>query len=262
MAVSGYTLYFSVSQSGKPFRLVLPVTYRFAGGERKARLNLATQDQAYRVTLPGRPREIVLDVDYEVFRRPAVPEITPTLDRLLTRPNVVVVAAAAQAKRFAALLDILAAGEAALDLQWRPGPLKRRPGVGVPDRHWRDAFEPHRSAAGDTGMRDASPILLGRDNPRIGRLFGDLPQPDVDFAVIFRTDPRNPRQVIALMTAAPGAEWQRRCRDGRERLSPLQYAALPPWQARLQVHRAQPAWYPCRAARRDRNRTPCRKKPF
>ncbi|MGE4340450.1 MAG: M1 family metallopeptidase, partial [Pigmentiphaga sp.] len=179
---AGYTLDFSVSQSGKPFRLVLPVTYRFAGGERKARLNLARQDQAYRVALPGRPREIVLDADYEVFRRPSVPEITPTLDRLLTRPNVVVVAPAAQAERFAALPDILAAGEAALDLQWRPGPLKRRPGAAVPDRHWRDAFEPHRAAAGNVEMRDASLILLGRDNPRIGRLFGDLPRPDADFA--------------------------------------------------------------------------------
>jgi hypothetical protein len=55
-------------------------------------LKTAMSFQAYRVVLPGRLREIVLDPDYEAFRRAAVQEITPTIDRLLTRLNAVVVA--------------------------------------------------------------------------------------------------------------------------------------------------------------------------
>ena len=203
------------------------------------------RDQSYRVILPGRPREIVLDPDYEVFRRPAVQEITPTIDRLLTRPNAVVVAPTAQAERFAALPDILAAGEATLNLQWRQGPLKHRPGSGVPDSHWRAAFDPHRSVASNIEMRDASLILLGQDNPMIGRLFGNLPRHDAEFAVTIRTRPGNPRQVVALVTAEPGSEWKRdaamamndyrrysalRFRDGK-----LVYKSIAPSQRSIRV---------------------------
>jgi len=208
---TGYTLDFAIRQSGKPFRLALPATYRFEGGERNVRLNLEKGDQAYHVALPGRPQEIVLDPNYDVFRRPSLKEITPTIDRLLTRPKAVVVAPAAQGERFAALPDILAAAEAALNLQWRKGqgPLKRSPNTGVPDRHWREAFDPRRPAAANPEMRAASLILLGKDNPMINRLFGDLVLPDSGFSVTIRTHPWNPEQVVAMVTADSGTEWER-----------------------------------------------------
>jgi len=205
---TGYTLDFVIRQSGKPFRLALPVTYRFEGGERNVRLNLATGDQAYHTALPSRPQEIVLDPNYDVFRRPSLKEITPTIDRLLTRPKAVVVASVSQGERFAALPDILADAEAALNLQWREGPPKHRPGTGVPGRHWREAFDPHRPAAGKPEMQAASLILLGKENPMINRLFGDLPLPDSEFAVTIRTHPWNPEEVVAIMTAESGTEWK------------------------------------------------------
>ena len=207
---ANYDLDFVIRQNGKPFRLALPVTYRFEGGVRNIRLNLATADQVFHVSLPGRPREIVLDPDYDVFRRPSLKEITPTIDRLLTRPKAVVVAPAGQGEQFAALPDILAAAEAALHLQWRQGPgrLRRSANTGGPDQHWREAFDQRRSSAGNTVMHAASLILLGKDNPAIGKLFGDMPMPDSEFSVTIRSHPRNPEQVVAVVTADSGKEWK------------------------------------------------------
>jgi len=51
-------------------------------------------------------------------------------------------------------------------------------------------------------------ILLGKENPVIGKLFGDLPLPDSEFAVTIRTHPRNPEQVVAVVTADSGIEWK------------------------------------------------------
>jgi hypothetical protein len=185
------------------------VTYRFEGGVRNVRLNLATADQAYHVALPGRPQEIVLDPNYDVFRRPSLKEITPTIDRLLTRPKAVVVAPDRQGERFAALPDILAEAEVALNLQWRQGtgPLKRSANPGVSE-HWREAFDQRRSGAGNPEMQSASLILLGKDNPAIGKLFGDLPLPDSEFSVTILTHPRNPAEVVAVVTTDSGTEWK------------------------------------------------------
>lgn len=207
---ANYDLDFVIRQNGKPFRLALPVTYRFAGGVRNARLNLATADQAYHVSLPGRPQEIALDPDYDVFRRPSMKELTPTIDRLLTRPKVVVVAPVGQGEQFAALPDILMAAEAAFNLQWRQGPGSPRSSAstGVPYRHWREAFDQRHSSAGNPEMHAASLILLGKDNPVIGKLFGDLPLPDSEFSVTIRSHPRNPEQVVAVVTADSGIEWK------------------------------------------------------
>jgi hypothetical protein len=206
---ANYDLDFVIRQNNKPFRLVLPVTYRFEGGVSTVRLNLATADQAYHVALPGRPQEIVLDPNYDVFRRPSLKEITPTIDRLLTRPKAVVVAPDRQGERFAALPDILAEAEVALNLQWRQGtgPLKRSANPGVSE-HWREAFDQRRSGAGNPEMQSASLILLGKDNPAIGKLFGDLPLPDSEFSVTILTHPRNPAEVVAVVTTDSGTEWK------------------------------------------------------
>jgi hypothetical protein len=206
---ANYDLDFVIRQNSKPFRLALPVTYRFEGGVRTVRLNLATADQAYHVALPGRPQEIVLDPNYDVFRRPSLKEITPTIDRLLTRPKAVVVAPDGQGERFAALPDILAEAETALNLQWRqgPGPLKRSANTGVSE-HWREVFKQRRSSAGNPEIQSASLILLGKENPVIGKLFGDLPLPDFEFAVTIRTHPRNPAEVIAVVMTDSATEWK------------------------------------------------------
>jgi len=206
---ANYDLDFVIRQNSKPFRLALPVTYRFEGGMRSVRLNSATADQAYHVALPGRPQEIVLDPNYDVFRRPSLKEITPTIDRLLTRPKAVVVAPDGQGERFAALPDILAEAEAALNLQWRqgPGPLKRSANTGVSE-HWREVFKQRRSSAGNPEIQSASLILLGKENPVIGKLFGDLPLPDFEFAVTIRTHPRNPAEVIAVVMTDSATEWK------------------------------------------------------
>lgn len=57
-------------------------------------------------------------------------------------------------------------------------------------------------------MRAASLILLGKDNPVIGKLLGNLPLPDSEFSVAIRTHPRNPEQVVAVVTADSGIEWK------------------------------------------------------
>jgi len=204
---AGFALSFAIRQGGEPFRLTVPILLRFDGGERRLRVQIAKREQRIRVRLPGRPREIVLDPDYDVFRRPSPAEITPTIGRLLTRPEATVVAAASQSERFAALPDLLAEADAALRLHWRQieGPRKagarpsarQGPGAG----HWRDAFKPGNAQAVGNGRRDVSLILLGRNNPMIARLFGDLPLPTKGFGITVRTDPRNPAEVVAIITA-------------------------------------------------------------
>jgi len=214
-AAGGFALSFAVHQGGEPFRLTVPILIRYDGGERRVRAQIAKREQRVRLRLPGRPREIVLDPDYDVFRRPSPGEITPTIERLLTRPEAMVVASAAEKERYAALPDILVAADAALRLHWRQieGPRKagarpsgrQGPGAG----RWRDAFKRGDAQAAGNGRRDVSLILLGRSNPMIDRLFGDLPLPARGFGITVRTDPRNPADVVAIITADAGDDVQR-----------------------------------------------------
>jgi hypothetical protein len=74
--------------------------------------------------------------------------------------------------------------------------------------HWREAFDQRRSGAGNPEMQSASLILLGKDNPAIGKLFGDLPLPDSEFSVTILTHPRNPAEVVAVVTTDSGTEWK------------------------------------------------------
>ncbi|OIQ99672.1 aminopeptidase N [mine drainage metagenome] len=202
---AGFALSFAVHQIGEPFRLTVPILIRYDGGERRVQAQIAKREQRVRVRLPGRPREIVLDPDYDVFRRPAPAEITPTIQRLLTRPEAMVVASTAEKERYAALPDILAAADTALRLHWRQveGPRKTgtrssgRQGTGA--GRWREVFK--RGQAAGKGRHDVSLILLGRNNPVIHRLFGDLRLPARGFGITVRTDPRNPAEVVAIITA-------------------------------------------------------------
>ena len=213
-AAGGFALSFAVHQGGEPFRLSVPILIRYDGGERRVRASIAKREQRIRLRLPGRPREIVLDPDYDVFRRPSPGEITPTIQRLLTRPEAMVVASAAEKQRYAALPDVLAEADAALRLHWRQieGPRKagarpsgwQGPGAG----RWRDVFKPGHAQAAGNGRRDVSLILLGRNNPMISRLFGDLPLPARGFGITVRTDPRNPAEVVAIITADAGDDVQ------------------------------------------------------
>ncbi|HUY01946.1 MAG TPA: M1 family aminopeptidase [Rhodocyclaceae bacterium] len=209
---AGFALSFAVHQGGEPFRLTVPILIRYDGGERRVRAQIAKREQRVRLRLPGRPREIVLDPDYDVFRRPSPGEITPTIQRLLTRPEAMVVASAAEKERYAALPGILAAADTALRLHWRQVEGPRKAGVRPSGRQgpgagrWREVFK--RSQAVENGRRDVSLILLGRNNPMIHRLFGDLPLPARGFGITVLADPRNPAEVVAIITAGAGDDVQ------------------------------------------------------
>ncbi len=74
-----------LAQSGKPFRLSLPLSIRMEGGrEQVLTVPIHSQRERISLTLPARPVSIALDPDFMVFRRIARHSLPPVLNHYVT----------------------------------------------------------------------------------------------------------------------------------------------------------------------------------
>ena len=217
MAPAGnrHELRFTVTQKPPALPLTVPVTLYFEkGGSKTVVLQVPGERQEFHYLLNEKPVRVVLDENYDVFRRLTPAEIPPTINTLLTRPRVTVIAPPAEQAKFDTLLDAFEREGAPIALDgWgqerapRDKPAvtaahARLPGRATAQRELR------RAAGGgaELGASGTSLILLGENNPLVAGLFGHVDFPRGGFTITVLKHPRSPGDVVAILTAASKAE--------------------------------------------------------
>lgn len=168
---------FTLTQTGKVFRLLVPVTFYFREGSQKHRLMLTRAKERFAFTLDARPEELVIDEDSNVFRRLSAAENPPVFERLATGKNIAVLPPAGEGP-YRRILELL-----------------KQEGVSV------QIADPQR-VSGANG--DSSLIIFGRDHPLIGSILGNLDLAEEGFSVAVRKDPRQPARLVAVVHCSSG----------------------------------------------------------
>jgi len=215
-----HDLRFTITQKPPASALTVPVTIRFEGGASVVHnLPISGERQDFRFLLDRRPRHVVLDENYDVFRRLTPPEVPARIDTLLTRQRVTLLAPPGEAEKFVTLIG--AFEREGLPVAWygwgHDGPRKNGPtGVSRPRapqwalsdgtgawQQFRTRTHPAEAAALTAGT---SLILLGRNHPLVAQLFGRVELPDAGFVVTVLPHPGSPGDVVAILAATSKAE--------------------------------------------------------
>jgi hypothetical protein len=217
-----HELRFRITQKPPAFMLTVPVTFHFEHGPSRTRsVQITGERQEFRYLLEERPVRIVLDENYDVFRRLTPAEVPPRIDTLFTRQRVTLIAPPNEEAKFDALIDAFEREGTPVTLYgWgHERPRKEWPAAGSARFHpppwaqrgaasaWRE-LRTQRAADGavPAAMMGTSLILLGENNPLIAKLFGRVDFPRGGFTVTVLNHPRSPGDVVAVMTAVSKAE--------------------------------------------------------
>jgi hypothetical protein len=222
-AVGGkHELRVRVTQRPPAFVLTVPVTFHFKHGPSRTRsVQITGERQEFRYLLEEPPIRVVLDENYDVFRRLTPAEVPPRIDTLLTRQRVTLMAPPGEDAKFGALIGAFERGglpiasygwghewprkegPAVSATRLQPPPWAQRGGASG----WRE-FRTQRAATGAAATETAgtSLILLGENNPLIARLFGSVTLPRGGFTITVLKHPRSPGDVVAILTAVSKAE--------------------------------------------------------
>ncbi|WP_173064789.1 M1 family metallopeptidase [Sulfurimicrobium lacus] len=205
----GFELEFTLGQSTPPYRLNVPINIRFADGS-SARQTIRLGKAALTVRKPFavRPVEVVVDEGFDLFRTLAEAEYPPTIERLLTRETIGIVADAQGTGLYAPLVESLAGlqgrvmkrqiGDTASRFagpEFFGGRGRQQPA----HRPWQ-ALNP-AAMADESAARPDAIIVLGNDNPAAARLFPENVSPQADFVVHVASHPHDPRRLVALVHA-------------------------------------------------------------
>lgn len=210
-----HELRFTITQKPPVLPLTVPVTLYFErGGSETVNLQIPGERQEFHYLLNEKPVRVVLDENYDVFRRLTPAEIPPTINTLLTRPRVTVIAPPAEQAKFGKLIDAFEREGAPIALYgWgqelsrknRPAATAARSRPPGATTAWREL---RRAAGSGTELETSrtSLILLGENNPLVAGLFGHVDFPRGSFTITLLKHPRSPGDVVAILTAVSKAE--------------------------------------------------------
>ena len=170
----------TLSQRGPLSRLLVPVTFYRDQVSQHFTVTLSKRRETFTFLLDSPPQELVVDENFEVFRKLSPGEDPPTLKRLVAAgPKIVV------RPPFPADIseDIIRA-------------LKQR---GV-------ALKVARAEANSAIEQNPAVLLLGKENPLISGLFGDLKISESGFHAVIRKHPHAPERLVAVFHASGRAE--------------------------------------------------------
>ncbi len=171
-----YEVRFDLVQQGDPYILDVPYVISFLRGKERAEsTRLDSGRQQVSVLVDEEPASVAIDRDYDVPRRLTGDETPPLLAQALHELTPILVGPASNTEFYRGIIEALKAR----------------------------GFEP-RPAAGvkDADIRTSSLIVLGGDNPVIGRLFGQFETGDDELRLRARKNPWKSGAVIVTVAAA------------------------------------------------------------
>ena len=174
-----YNVHFHVNHTKTFFKLSLPVTIYLQNTVKLDTLEINEEQNSFEFVLPERPRKIVLDEDYDVARHLDKKEYAPVIARLLGDEKVAVVRPEAEESTYEGIL---------LHYLQKDGII-----IGAND-------------IGGFNIAESSVIILGYDNPLIGRLYGNLLAENAGFSILVMKNPWNTDKVIGIINGTSKSE--------------------------------------------------------
>jgi len=88
----GQQLDFNLQQLNGKYKLYIPLSIKYEGAEQtRTDIWLNEEQQNYNITLIGKPSQLAIDPDFDVFRKLDVNEIPPTLAEIFAKENAILV---------------------------------------------------------------------------------------------------------------------------------------------------------------------------
>ncbi|MBI2958908.1 MAG: hypothetical protein HYY28_01230, partial [Betaproteobacteria bacterium] len=205
-----HELRLTVTQKPSTSLLTVPLTVYFErGGSQTLILPISGERQEFRYLLSEKPVRVVLDENYDVFRRLTPAEVPPTIDTLLSRRHLTLMVPPGEEAKFRVLIDEFEREGLPMALY---GWLQDRPRKELPAAvaarlrppQWAPPGPPVAAPRPETSR--TSLVLFGKDHPLIAKLFERLDLPRGGFTVTVLKHPRSPGDVVAIFTAESRAE--------------------------------------------------------
>ncbi len=95
----------ALSQEGRVKRLSLPVRFSGPQGSRSFQVDLTRSTESFSFRLDFQPEKVIIDENYDVFRKLAPAENPPTLERLLAARDLVVVPPLGEKERYREVIN-------------------------------------------------------------------------------------------------------------------------------------------------------------
>ncbi len=171
---------FGVQQEGKAYSLDLPAAFSFMqeGGKNET-LKVDTEKKSFTLSVDREPHRLMIDPDYDIARRLTDSESPPVIAALLGDPKPLVVLPVSNQDSYAPVIA---------DLKEQGAEVKEPAGL-------KDAV-----------IKSSTVVILGEDNPVIGRLFGKVESMKAGFSAMIKKNPWNTGKVIVLINARSSRE--------------------------------------------------------
>ncbi|MBI5055687.1 MAG: ChaN family lipoprotein [Nitrospirae bacterium] len=178
-AGSGFELSFDVNRKTDAFMFTLPTNIYLKSSVIRKSLEINKKQNSFKFALPERPVKIVFDEDYDVARDIGRDEFPPVIARLLAEDKPVIAVPLKDEDIYKSVIAGFIKQEAA---KKNPNDIKEQ------------------------DIKSSSIVILGIDNPLIGRLFGKIPPVKEGFAVLVKENPLNPQKVVGIFYGRTKAE--------------------------------------------------------
>ncbi len=164
---------FTVTQMKRVYTLDIPVTIYSHRTKTKRLLHLRKEREPFNMIVDDLPERMVIDEDYETARKLSLSEFPPVMARLLGEERSIIVLPPARSEIYRDVINAFAERGA-------------------------EAREPDRITFED--LKTRSLVILGANNPIVGRLYGDLSIRG-GFSLVVRVNPWNPWRVAGVFDA-------------------------------------------------------------
>ncbi len=166
-----YNVHFHVDHTESVYKLNLPVTFYLKDTIKFDTLAIESGENSFDFKLDEKPWKIVLDEDYDIARYLHADELPPVIARLLGDEKIIVALPASAGDRYGSIIDFF-----------------KQKGAGV--------FVVEEIKVSD--ISSSSVVILGDDNPLIGKLFGKVPSDNAGFRALLKRNPWNERKVVGI----------------------------------------------------------------
>ncbi len=205
---------FDLIQKTTDFRLPVPVSFYSKGKKTTKIFTLDKSRGAFSIILPEKPDEIVIDEGYDLFRELTHEEDPPTLERLASEDNKIVVMPPQRKGMYADIVDVFNEKGKDIELAYMKSGIAPRKDYSENEqrRHLRFSmknrdrkkqfFSKEMTEINDEAMKNSSIVVLGVDNPVIEKLFGktgSAKNSGSPLSIEIKKNPRNPEKVVAII---------------------------------------------------------------
>ena len=168
---------FTILQNQEVYELELPVTLYSFRGKTSRSIHLSKKKERFELGIDDLPEKIVLDGDYDLARTLSPPEFPPVIARVAGEEKAIIALPSYGAETYEEIIEAFKG----------KGRLMKADQIREED------------------LKTSSLVILGTDNPLIGRLYGKL-NARAGFDVIVKENPWDPRRVAGIFSATSRKE--------------------------------------------------------